>query len=357
MGPGARSADTPCGNTGGTVRSAAGPYGFNSEAGSARNQPQDGRKASPARSFLPLSGKTAPCTVPALIWLTMRAEHLGFPATLVRTLYTEKNGPATTHVKRPRGRRGRREALPPMGQPHGGGTSPNRTETNPPPCGWPIQGRAARSAPPPPGPTNHPPHTHRTLYRNHDHQPAPPQEQPHSSMCARGTPKEEQTRHTGRKEPAKGGHPRRRKYLNNGRGTKPKATHTGATTARPRKRNEPNTRPHHRRGGNSRASNQPAPPGQARDDPPTPPHGKGRWARPTRDRPQTRRPRSTAGGTPPSGPPARPPETEQTGRPGHPAERSGAGDSIAKPPHFLTAFMDGSGHLYLILGHYYVTTL
>lgn len=53
MGPGARSADTPCGNTGGTVRSVAGPYGFNSEAGSARNQPQGGRYASPARSFLP----------------------------------------------------------------------------------------------------------------------------------------------------------------------------------------------------------------------------------------------------------------------------------------------------------------
>lgn len=53
MGPGARSADTPCGNTGGTARSVAGPYGFNSEAGSARNQLQDGRKASPARSFLP----------------------------------------------------------------------------------------------------------------------------------------------------------------------------------------------------------------------------------------------------------------------------------------------------------------
>ena len=53
MGPGARSADTPSASIGSSVRSAAGPYGFNSEAGSARNQPQGGRKASPARSFLP----------------------------------------------------------------------------------------------------------------------------------------------------------------------------------------------------------------------------------------------------------------------------------------------------------------
>ena len=49
------------------------------------------------------------------------------------------------------------------------------------------------------------------------------------------------------------------------------------------------------------------------------------------------------------------PNNNRTGRPGPPAERSGAGDSIAKPPLFLTAPMDGSGFLYLILGHYFVT--
>ena len=42
MGPGAPSADTRCGFTGGSARSAAGAYGFNSEAGSARYRPMAG---------------------------------------------------------------------------------------------------------------------------------------------------------------------------------------------------------------------------------------------------------------------------------------------------------------------------
>ena len=65
MGPGAPSADTPCGTIGGSARYVVGVCGFNSVAGSARYQLRAGR-AAPLRglscfssSFLPLPGSDA----------------------------------------------------------------------------------------------------------------------------------------------------------------------------------------------------------------------------------------------------------------------------------------------------------
>lgn len=55
MGPGAPSAATPCGFTGGSAQSAAGAYGFNSEAGSARYRPMAGGVGSLRGLSRPLS--------------------------------------------------------------------------------------------------------------------------------------------------------------------------------------------------------------------------------------------------------------------------------------------------------------
>ena len=61
MGPGAPSADTPCGIIGGSARYVVGVCGFNSEAGSARYQPKAGR-AAPLRGLSCFSSSCLPLT-------------------------------------------------------------------------------------------------------------------------------------------------------------------------------------------------------------------------------------------------------------------------------------------------------
>ena len=61
MGPGAPSVDTPCGSIGGSARYVVGVCGFNSEAGSARYQPQ-GRQSGPLRGLSRFSSSCLPPT-------------------------------------------------------------------------------------------------------------------------------------------------------------------------------------------------------------------------------------------------------------------------------------------------------
>lgn len=336
MGPGARSADTRYGNTGGTARSAAGPYSFNSEAGSARNQPQGGRNAFPARSFPPLSGKTAPCTVPVSTWLSMRAEHFGFPATLVRTLYTEK------------------KAQPPHAQKgHGGGgaggrpsrlwdsrtaAEPAQTEQKRTPAvrlAHPREGRPERAAAP--GANEPTPHTHRTPCRTHDHQPAPPPKNSRSRPCApaEGRKRNRHATPGARNQPKEGTPAGGNIQITGGAQSQRQRTRERPRPA-PRKREGPNTSPHH----SGLATEAPATSRPARkgpDRPTNPTTGRaGRWRGRDRAEPITRRSppqarihyRLIAGGAADRARATTPPHNT-VGAPVHPAEQRGAGDTIA----------------------------
>ena len=85
MGPGALSADTPCGSIGGSARYVVGVCGFNSEAGSARYQPKAGM-AAPLRGLSCLSSSSHPCPVPMPSALCCGFSALVFASLGVRTL-------------------------------------------------------------------------------------------------------------------------------------------------------------------------------------------------------------------------------------------------------------------------------
>lgn len=156
MGRCAPAADTRCASTGGTVRSAAGPYGFNSEAGSARCRPKEGGKRPPARSF-PLPGDLRPrarfrCpprpSAGLARWVCIHDQahsgkgHPPAPAGGRRAMCAPITGQGATTAAggppgpkgpgapRGRGARGRTASAPPRAPPQGRRESPRRSARN-----------------------------------------------------------------------------------------------------------------------------------------------------------------------------------------------------------------------------------